>query len=312
MTTHHITFAANVPDTILAAAEAATSSATRSRILAQCWFARREIEWCASISPADCHDQSPTRHRAQLALDRANAERPRRASLSLTLNVAPRSGEAPLDKARRILDLPAATTPRPRIVARPGLLDRGSFSVPRGNSVIAPMPPDWPIDRILTDYSHNLGSYGQGGVGLSGWQCNGGSWIILPLRGSDGWISLTHEQLSPAGDFHAVQIDIDQRIIGVHPNQLPDFAPWEHLYAGHRRIEDLPDFRTERATISRFEATPSGFVLEAANGLDRWRFAMGDHLPRPIWAGSGEPRDLHEGESVAGAFLLAHDCFLDV
>ncbi|OAH45454.1 hypothetical protein AX777_17765 [Sphingobium yanoikuyae] len=312
MTTHHVAFTANVPATILATAKAASPRAARSLILARCWYERRDIEWQATTSLAQRHDQSPTRHQAQLALDCPEASQPRRGALTLTVKVAPRGGEEPLDKARRVLDLPGRIGPRPRIVPRPGSLDRGSFSVPRGDSVIGPMPADWPIDRILTDYSHNLGSYGQGGVGLSGWQCNGGSWIILPLKGSDGWIWLTRELIAPATDFRTLAIDIDQRIIGVHPNQLPDFPPWEHLYAGHERIENLPDFSIERATISRFEATPSGFVLEAANGLDRWRFAMGDHLPRPIWAGSLEPRDLHEGESVAGAFLLAHDCFLDV
>ena len=66
------------------------------------------------------------------------------------------------------------------------------------------------------------------------------------------------------------------------------------------------------ATIARFEVTGSGFTLEAASGLTRWRFAMGDDLPRPIWAGSREARVLCEQESVAEAFLLAHDCYLEV
>ena len=105
---------------------------------------------------------------------------------------------------------------------------------------------------------------------------------------------------------------IDQRILGVHPDQIGDFTPWEHRYAGHERIADMPDFGDEKATIERFKTTEAGFVLEAANGLTRWRFAMGDDLPRPIWAGSREPRLLAEGESVAEAFLLAHDCYLAV
>lgn len=312
MSTHLATFTANVPSSILESVEVGSPHAARSRILAQCWFERRNIEWLAATSIAEHDDQSQTRHRAQLALDCPQTARPRCGSLSLTLTIATQNGEEPLDKARRVLDLPGIASPRPRSTPRPGSLDRGSFSPIRGNSIIGPMAADWPIDRILTDYSHNLGSYGQGGVGLSGWQCNGGSWIVLPLKGSDSWIWLTREQVEPRADFHSVQIDIDQRIVGVHPNQRADFPPWEHHYAGHDRIDDIPYFRTERATISRFEATPSGFVLEAANGLDRWRFAMGDHLPRPIWAGSHEPRDLREGESVAAAFLLAHDCYLEV
>lgn len=312
MSTHLVTFTADVPERILESAEAGSPQTARNRILARSWFGRRDIEWRAAASPPQSHHQSPNQHRAHLGLDCPATGQPRYGSLTLTMKVAPRTGEEPLDKARRVLDLPGRTSPRPRITPRTGSLERGSFSKVRGNSVIGPMTDDWPIDRMLTDYSHNLGSYGQGGVGLSGWQCNSGSWIVLPLKGSDSWIWLTHEQPEPTDDFHAVLVDIDQRIIGVHPDQRPDFPPWEHCYAGHDRIEDLPDFRAERPTISRFEATPSGFVLEAANGLDRWRFAMGDHLPRPIWAGSREPRDLHNGESIAAAFLLAHDCYLDV
>lgn len=136
--------------------------------------------------------------------------------------------------------------------------------------------------------------------------------MVLPLKGSDGWIWLTREDILPAPDFFSLEVDIDCRIIGVHPDQIGDFPPWDHRYAGHAQILDLPDFAAERATVARFETTASGFFLEAANDLTRWRFAMGDHLPRPIWAGSREPRDLCEGESVAGAFVLAHDCYLEV
>ena len=57
-------------------------------------------------------------------------------------------------------------------------------------------------------------------------------------------------------------------------------------------------------------ASADGFRLDARIGHQIYRFAMGDHLPRPAWAGSGNARMLGQDESVAGAFLLAHDCYL--
>ena len=107
-------------------------------------------------------------------------------------------------------------------------------------------------------------------------------------------------------------VAVDQRVIGVDHGQIADFPPWEHRYSDQPRVEDLPDFASLRAQISVFEATRSGFVLELFDWHDRWRFAMGDHLPRPAWGGSGRPRDLYAGESVADAFVLTHDCYLNV
>lgn len=312
MSTHHVVFTAAVPDWILERAEAADPRRARSWLLSQSWYERRRIAWksARTVSPDRAHSQ--VRHEILLALDCPASAKPSSGSLTLTVHVSVRSTEDPIERARRVLDLPRQGRAARRVRTARDVLDRGSFSTVRGKSVIGPMPPEWPIDRMLTGYSSHLGSYEQGGVGLSGWQCNRGSWIILPLTGSDGWIWLTREDIEPADDFRSLRIVIDQRILGVHPDQLADFPPWEHRYAGHHQILDMPDFADEKATISRFEATEAGFVLEAANGLTRWRFAMGDDLPRPIWAGSREPRLLVEGESVAGAFLLAHDCYLEV
>lgn len=312
MSTHHVVFDASVPDWILDRAEAETEARSRSWLLSQSWYERRRLAWRGVVSPAERDEQSPIRHDVRLDLDCPRTLRPRSASLRFILDVAVRPGEDPLDKARRVLDLPGSTTAHARAPRATGLLERGSFIPLRGTSVIGPMPADWPMARKLTGYSSHLGSYGQGGVGLSGWQCNGGSWIVLPLKSSDGWIWLTREEIAPAPDYWTLAVTIDQRILGVHPDQLADFHPWEHRYAGHGQIRDLPDFAEERATISRFEADAGGFTLEAENGLTRWRFAMGDHLPRPIWAGSKEPRLLQVGESVAQALLLAHDCYLEV
>ncbi|MDE8650597.1 hypothetical protein [Novosphingobium album (ex Liu et al. 2023)] len=310
MSTHHLVFTAAVPDWILKRAEAEDARRARSWLLSQSWYERRRIAWKSSrtVSPDRTHSQ--VRHNIVLDLDCPASAKPASGSLALTVHVSVRRGEDPIEKARRVLDLPRSGRPGRRIRKANGMMDRGSFSTVRGKSVIGTMPPQWPVDRMLTGYSSHLGSYGQGGVGLSGWQCNRGSWIVLPLTGSDGWIWLTREDIAPADDFRSLKVVVDQRILGVHPDQLSDFPPWEHRYAGHHQILDMPDFG--EPTIARFEATESGFVLEAASGLTCWRFAMGDDLPRPIWAGSGEPRVLCPGESVANAFLLAHDCYLEV
>lgn len=312
MPTYHVVFTAPVPDWILAKAEAEDARRARSWLLSQSWYERRRIDWTAKRTAAPDSAQSSVLHEAILALDCETNAAPASASLTLTLAVSAHKAEDPLEKARRVLDLPRSGRSKRRVINPNSLWDRGSFSAVRSRGVIGPMPEKWPEGRMLTDYSSHLGSYGQGGVGLSGWQCNRGSWFVLPLTSSDGWIWLTREEIQPEPDFRSLKAVIDQRIIGVHPDQRGDFQPWEHRYAGHEQIRDMPDFGDEKATIERFEATEAGFVLEAANGLTRWRFAMGDDLPRPIWAGSREPRLLAEGESVAGAFLLAHDCYLEV
>ncbi|AIT82545.1 hypothetical protein NOLU111490_12930 [Novosphingobium lubricantis] len=312
MPTYHVVFTAPVPDRILAKAEAEDARRARSWILSQSWYDRRRIDWTAKRTVVPESGQSPVRHEAVLELNCENSPSPATGSLALQVAISARQNDDPLEKARRVLDLPRTGRPKRRVLNPDSLWDRGSFSTIRSSGVIGPMPPKWPEGRMLTGYSSHLGSYGQGGVGLSGWQCNRGSWIVLPLTGSDGWIWLTREQIEPAQDFRSLKAVIDQRILGVHPDQLADFTPWEHRYAGHDQILDMPDFGNEKATIERFDANEAGFVLEAANGLTRWRFAMGDDLPRPIWAGSREPRLLAEGESLAEAFLLAHDCYLDV
>lgn len=90
------------------------------------------------------------------------------------------------------------------------------------------------------------------------------------------------------------------------------FPPWDHNYAGEAKVDDLPDFSNERPRIARFEESPTGFVLETGGANRTWRFEIGDHLPRPTWPGTGRPRDFLESESLTSAFLIAHDCYLEV
>lgn len=312
MSTYHVAFTARVPHWILEHAEAGNTDRARSWILLQGWYERRRLEWNATLTVEPDKAHSPIRHEVILDLDCPETDRPSAASFAFTVKVGVRHGEDPIHKARRVLDLSRRRDSLCRKADRWDVLDRGSFRAVRGSSLIGPMPPQWPIDRTLTAFSSHLGSYGQGGVGLAGWQCNGGSWMVLPLTYSDGWIWLTREEIRPAPDHRSLAIAVDQRILGVHPDQLADFPPWEHRYAGQHQILDMPDFGAERPTILRFDASETGFILEAANGPTRWRFAMGDDLPRPVWGGSRKPRLLCEGESFAEAFCLAHDCYLEV
>jgi hypothetical protein len=291
MPTSRVIFESTLPDWLLSKAASDDAYHTRTILLYDSWAHRRAMDWASRIEPLDAA-KPETRYDAQLQLDCPHTPYPRCGSLALSVVVTTCDGEDPAIKAKQVLDIPrvsASRKPPPKLTS---FLPSGALSAVRGSSVIGTMPGDWPIGRMVTDYSHYLGSYGQGGVGLSGWQLNRGSWMVLPLRSSAGWITLTREIVSPSIDRSTLDLAIDQRIIGAHPDQLADFPPWDHRYAGCPTIADLPDFRAEMAQVARFETSRSGFVLEATNGPNCWRFAMGDDLPRPIWAGSREPREL--------------------
>ena len=287
----------------------------RSHQIHHVWERRREIDWRITREDLSARARThPTRHQITLGVVNAG-ERPdgtRIEIIRLAIDLETRDGEDAMTKARRVLDLPVEVEAPTRRPAATGIMDTGSLHRVRGETVISPMPMRWPVGRHITDYSHYLGSYGQGGVGLSGWQLNGGSWMVLPLSHSDGWITLTMEEVESNAERTRLDIVVDQRIIGVNPGQRDAFPPWDFNYAGHQRTQDLPDFRAERALVTRFEATGSGFVLETGRGQRNWRFEMGDHLPRPAWGGSGEPRLLREGESIVDSFILTHDMYLEV
>lgn len=291
----------------------------RGRALHALWERRRETPWCirtereARITPTH-----PTSH--VCTLDRVAAGERDGSQIAvgrLSLVVETRPEEDALTKAMRILDLPGGGQPLGRAPVNNDRVfgPESHLEQIAGEKVIATMPHDWPTGaggRRITDYSHHLGSYGQGGVGLSGWQINGGSWMVLPLKGSDGWITLTHETMNASPDRQSVEIVVDQRVIGVHPDQIADFPPWQHNYGGHDKIDDLPTWRRERLMITRFEAEADGFVIEAGDTHSRWRFAVSPALPRPIFAGSKKERLLYEGEDIGASFILTHDCYLDV
>ncbi|MBO9375510.1 hypothetical protein GG804_01895 [Sphingomonas histidinilytica] len=285
-----------------------------SHVLYDTWQNRRTIAWdtAAQPLPSSRHDH-PTRFAATLSLDfTVTTDLPQSCAARLSIDVDLTDRENPIEKAKRLLDLPVAATPRRRLPADCQSLSAACLRTIKGSAVIGALPPQWPVGRHISAYSQYLGSYGQGGVGLSGWQLNGGSWMVLPIANSESWITLTMEETRPSDDRARLDITIDQRIIGVHPNGKHEFWPSEHRYCGHDPIADLPDFAHLRPRVSRFAASASGFVLETGGGGQIWRFEIADHLPRPRWGGTGQPRDLYEGEDIAEALLLAHDPYLDV
>ncbi|WP_169833162.1 hypothetical protein [Sphingomonas panacis] len=285
-----------------------------SHVLYNTWLDRRTIAWHVSDkTPTPRQKSHSTAYPATLVLDYAAASAlPNGPTARLSIDVDLADAQDPVEKAKRLLDLPIVIAPRYRRPGNDRSFGGASFHTIKGASVIGPMPAQWPVDRTITAYSQYLGSYGQGGVGLSGWQLNGGSWIVLPISDSQSWITLTKEEMNPSADRARLDIKIDQRIIGVHPNGMQEFWPWEHRYCSHDPIMDLPDFAQLRPRVVRFAATASGFLLEAGDGGQTWRFEMGDHLPRPRWGGTGTPRDLYDGENVAATFILTHGCYLDV
>lgn len=287
---------------------------SRSRRLHDVWERRREIDWtivCEQLPKRSV--THPTKHKIVLATVNAGerVDGTRVEIMRMTIDVETVDGENALEKGKRVLDLPITASPRPREPRGDGLMGRRNIHPVKGDSVIGPMPMRWPVGRRITGYSSHLGSYGQGGIGLSGWQLNGGSWMVLPISNSDSWITLTMEEVEASPDRTRLDILVDQRIIGVHPGQKAAFPPWEHRYAGHETIEDMPDFSIERPVVTRFNATRDGFVLEAGSQRN-WRFEIADHLPRPRWGGTGAERNHVEGDSIVDAFILAHDCYLGV
>ena len=106
MSTHHVAFAATVPDRILAQTEAEDARRARSFLLSQGWYERRRIDWTCSLAPAPESGQSLNRHEAVLALDCADSASPTEGRLTVSVTVSVRQGEDPLEKARRVHEPP--------------------------------------------------------------------------------------------------------------------------------------------------------------------------------------------------------------
>lgn len=272
MPTTRMTLRTKLTDEMLRHAASDSEHRTRAWLLHEGWNRRRELDWTLEARPIP-EVRSLTFHRARLELDCPRMARPRCGDLCLTVDVATAGDTDPAEKARRVLDL--APLPVVRATERP-VADIPCFATLRPPGIIGPMTDDWPVGRHITAYSHHLGSYGQGGVGLSGWQL--------------------------LADALMLDIMIDQRIIDAHPDQIADFPPWDHRFVGTPPIEELPDFAVARPVIDHFESRADGFRLDARIGHQIYRFAMGDYLPRPAWAGSGGARCSGKARASRGRF----------
>lgn len=288
-----------------------SETTARSHVLHDAWQNRRRIAWTVEVdrlSERTVLDRA--RHQATLAvINTGEVEGRRTAVLRLSIDIEGRDAEDGVARMRRVLDLPRAPVPGPNRTTDD---DLGSFARLKGETVIGPMPDKWPVGRRLTGFSTHLGSYGQGGVGLCGWQLNNGSWLILPLKDSSGWMWLTCEEVEASSDRMRLEIEIDQRVLGAHPSQIDGFHPWAHAYGGADDHDDMPDWNAQRAVVESFHADDDGFVMQTGGSNVVWRFEMGNTMPRPPLGGSGAERVLVEGESVEKEFLLTHDCYLDV
>jgi hypothetical protein len=285
------------------------------RTLNDGWENRADRHWVMSEGEPGGEQIHPTKLKVRVSLVEC-AVRPDQRMIRIEADVEAENAGGALHRLRLALGLKTDGHRHPRRPVETGFMALHSITRLSPKQIIGPMKPEWPVGRRLTDYSSHLGSYGQGGIGLSGWQLNGGSWIVLPISGSASWITL---RTISVDRFHRdpinphVDIVIDQRIVGAMPDQIDVFPPWFHRYGpSSPTIEDLPAFEALRPIVSRFQPRADGFELEAANGMDRWIFEMGDHLARPIYGGSKEPRLLEEGVDVGASFVMTHDCYLDV
>lgn len=291
------------------------NSSEAMHLLHDGWDNRTARSWTMSQGEPDHEPVQPTKLKVRVSLVECEA-RPNQRMVRIEADVKAVDLESAVRRLHLALGMPTDGPRHPRKPVETGFLAQGTITKLSRKQVIGPMDADWPVGRRLTEYNSHLGSYGQGGIGLSGWQLNGGSWIVLPISSSASWITLRtirvhafhRDRVSPH-----IDLVIDHRIIGSMPDQIVDFPPWFHRYGpSSPTIEDLPDFQKLRPLISKFEPREDGFRLEALNGMDRWIFEMGDELARPIYGGSREPRLLDEGVDVGASFVMTHDCYLNV
>lgn len=289
-----------------------SETVARSHRLSDSWKDRRNLDWHVTqevVSPrARIH---PTRHEVVLAVINAGEVAGERIeSIRMSIDIEAESEADALLKARTLLDLPlAAISPDVKMQDEP---TSSKIVKVESDNVIGPMPMRWPVGRRITGYSGNLGSYGQGGIGLCGWQLNNGSWMILPLAHAEKWIWLTMERVDANADRTRLDIVVDRSIISAHPSQLNEYQPWRHNYGTADDRDNIPDFAKDRPVIERFEAQADGFVIETGSSNVTWRFQMSERMPGPPLDRSLGTRRLGPKDSIVDSFILAHDCYLDV
>ena len=118
--------------------------------------------------------------------------------------------------------------------------------------------------------------------------------LLRPFR------ALTIERIAanekPTRQSYEDVISSSQRIIDAHPDQIADFPPWAHNFAGTPPVEHLPDLAVARPVIDHFEARADGFRLDARIGHQIYRFAMGDHQASVLVYGDDPRQGVIEGQ----------------
>lgn len=297
------------------ATAAISDTVIRSQVLYRAWHDRRDHQWATSaIHPGGVAAKTPHQASAEITLPAlSKAGNDVSASAQVAIAVHALDSVQALETARIMLDLAIPSEPLRYAPASRGFMTQSSVGqCRRGDAeVIGSVPEGFVEGRYLSELSTHLGSYGAGGVGWLGFKLNEGSWMVVPVNSAASWTWLTTETVSVDAARTRMEVDIDRRIIGCHPDQLADFHPWDHRYASTSpTIEDLPDFKNVRPRIVRFDRSPTSFLLEAENGGTTYRFEVANHLSRPPYAGSGEERLFQPDDDLGASLFLAHSPYV--
>lgn len=240
---------------------------------AAAWRNRRSATWEASTMPASRRAAGePGTYGARVAVINAGEtpEGDRRHLLRIVLDVADSAGAEAIRIAGEVMDMdPARGEPHREVVPLKNAAD----------NVIDRMPDRWPLGRRLTGVSTRLRVDDGTETEAAAWQIDGGSWVALPFERVAGMIVTTRETvLDPMRDGVC-----DVRIV-------------RDSVAGVGAGPASSEMSDRRPRIRRFEADDAGFVLEASDGADTWRFeAHGIEPAGPAAdAGSGPTRALRE------------------
>lgn len=265
----------------------------RSHALRTAWTGRRTIDWRMSSEELGIRTPThPTRHEVTLATINAGerSDGTRIEFMRLAIDVETGNAEDAITKAMMVLDMPGGMDMNGE--------DR-SYGAPSkivgltGSSVIGPLDTKWAVGRRITDYADDLATSADGESGLSGWQLNDGSWIVLPLPGSGREITLTTETMDMTTDRSLMSVIVDRRTA--------------HSRAGREEAEVPPDIRTDSPVVTSFEIDATGFRLEAGDVHRTWRFEMSrrGHGSMPARTDANGSED--GGEAIAASWTITHD-----
>ena len=238
------------------------------------WAHRREVPWAVHVEDLGGRaTEDPGRCPVTVAVINAGERHDgeRLEVMRMTVDVAtPADGDAET-AGRRVLDM------APRADGAIAGDARTPLPAPASPSVIGPMPPAGPLGRRLTGYMASLPGGGDVADGMSAWQLNDGSWVLLPHGGAAGITTITTETLHEGADLSRLDLTVTHR-------------------AAADDVDAAAGVRREGPQVVRFETRPDGFVLEAGDERRSWRFEM-DRPDATV--------------DVSASWLLVHDVHLD-